>query len=114
MANTGKKSILGSKNASVDVSITKVEGQAFTIHVTKEDFSWEITKYYSEFVFFRNTILEVATNFKNDFPKYTDDNKEMLADMNAWFKEGDEAIQFMPSVNSLFFTFVKATETNLK
>jgi len=114
MASTGKKSLLGAKNTSIDVSITKVEGQAFTIHVTKDDFSWEITKYYSEFVFFRNTILEVASKFENDFPKYTDDSKEMLGDMNAWFKECDEAIQFLSSVNTLFFQFVKASERNIK
>ena len=77
MASANKKSLIGSKG-TVDVSITKVDGKAFTIHVTKDDFSWEVVRYYSEFVFFRKTILEVANKLKNEFPKYTDDNKDML------------------------------------
>lgn len=113
MANSSKKSILGAKNTSVDVTITKIEGQTFTIQVTRDDVTWEVSKYYSEFVFFRNTILEIATKFQNDFPKYTDDSKELLGDMNAWFKECEETIQELHEVNTLFFAFVKATESNI-
>ena len=113
MSNVFRRSLIISKTSNVEVSILSCDDQIFTLSVKKDDMSWNIKKCYSEFVFFRKTILETASKFVNPFPLITD-NKDIVNEMSVWLKECGDAMNFSTPLTVLFYGFLKVAEYSVK